>query len=175
MLKILKLAFTLTVFCVLSAGALAYVFMFTGPKIEANAKLAFERSLKEVMPVSEVFKPVGKDGKIFEGVAAGKTVGTVVLVAPRGYSSNIQMLVGVDGELKVKGIKVLDQRETPGLGTNVLKPKFLGQFIGKSPADKLEPKKDVEAITGATISTRGVCEGVRAALKGASEFVKGAK
>jgi len=175
MLKILKLAFTLTVFCVVSAGALAYVFMFTGPKIEANAKLAFERSLKEVMPVAESFKAAGKDGKIFEGVAAGKTVGTVVLVAPRGYSSNIQMLVGVDGELKVKGIKVLDQRETPGLGTNILKAKFLGQFVGKSSADKLEPKKDVEAITGATISTRGVCEGVRAALAGASEFAKGAK
>ncbi|OPY89867.1 MAG: Electron transport complex protein RnfG [Syntrophaceae bacterium PtaU1.Bin231] len=174
MLKILKLAFTLTVFCVVSAGALAYVFMFTGPKIEANAKLAFERSLKEVLPGAETFNP-GKDGKVFEGIAAGKPVGIAVLVAPRGYSGSIRMLVGVDGDLKVKGIKVLDQKETPGLGTNILKPQFLGQFIGKSSADKLEPKKDVEAITGATISTRGVCEGVRAALTGASEFAKGAK
>jgi len=175
MLKILKLAFTLTVFCVLSAGALAYVFMFTGPKIEANAKIAFERSLKEVLPGAETFNAAGKEGKIFEGVAAGKTVGTAVLVAPRGYSGNIRMLVGVDGELKVRGIKVLDQRETPGLGTNILKPKFLSQFVGKNAADKLEPKKDVEAITGATISTRGVCEGVREALGGAANFAKGAK
>ncbi|MDX9822047.1 MAG: hypothetical protein RBT20_08945, partial [Syntrophales bacterium] len=109
MLKILKLAFTLMVFCLVSAGALAYVFMFTGPKIEANAKIAFDRSLKEVLPGAETFGP-GKDGKVFEGIAAGKTVGTAVLVAPRGYSGSIRMLVGVDGDLRVKGIKVLDQR-----------------------------------------------------------------
>ena len=175
MLKILKLAVTLMVFCILSAGSLAYVFMFTGPKIEANAKAAFERSLQEVLPGAETFQSAGPAGKVFQGAAGGKSVGTAVLVAPRGYSGSIKMLVGVDADLKVTGIKVLDQRETPGLGTNILKPKFLSQFIGKNPTDKLEPKKDVAAITGATISTRGVCEGVRSALGGTSAFVKGAK
>jgi len=175
MLKILKLAFTLMFFCVLSAGSLAYVFLLTVPKIEANAKVAFEHSLKEVLPEAATFKAAGKGGNVFEGVADGRSVGTAVLVAPRGYSGSIQMLVGIGGDSKVVGIKILKQRETPGLGTNILKPAFLKQFVGKGPADPLEPKKDVEAITGATISTRSVCEGVRTALSNASDFVKGAK
>jgi electron transport complex protein RnfG len=82
------------------------------------------------------------------------------------------MLVGVDPELRVKGMKILNQRETPGLGTNVLKPKFIAQFIGKGVKDAFEPKKDIDAITGATISTRGVCEGVKAVLKDAEQYGK---
>jgi Na+-translocating ferredoxin:NAD+ oxidoreductase subunit G len=173
--KIIKLGITLAVFCVISAGMLAYVFMLTGPRIEANAKAAFEGSLREVLPGAESFKSVavpGAKSEIYEGFAGGQAVGLAVKVAPRGYSSEIVMLVGVDPELRIKGMKILSQLETPGLGTNVEKPKFQKQFIGKGIKDAFEPKKDIDAITGATISTRGVCEGVKAVLKGAEQYRK---
>jgi electron transport complex protein RnfG len=99
-------------------------------------------------------------------------VGLVVKVAPRGYSSEIVMLVGVDPELRVKGMKILSQRETPGLGANVEKPKFQKQFIGKGVKDTIEPKKDIDAITGATISSRAVCEGVKTVLKDSEQYRK---
>lgn len=142
--KILKLAAILAVFCVISAGGLAYVYLFTQPKIEANSKLTLENSKREVL---------GKDNK-----------GTAVAVSPRGYSGPIDMLVGIDPQGKVKGLKILNQRETPGLGANITKPGFLRQFVGKSAKDSIEPKKDIDAITGATISSRAVCRGVREAL-----------
>lgn len=142
--KIIKLAVILAVFCIISAGGLAYVYLFTQPKIEKNAKLAFENSKREVL---------GKDN-----------IGTAVVVSPRGYSGPIEMLVGID-KGKVKGIKVLSHRETPGLGANIVKSSFLNQFIGKSLKDLIEPKKDIDAITGATISSRAVCSGVREALQ----------
>jgi electron transport complex protein RnfG len=144
--KIIKLAFILAVFCVISAGLLAYVYVFTQPRIEQNAKLSYEQSVKEVLP---------------EGVK-----GEAVKVAPRGYGGPVEMLVGVNKEGKVTGLKILNHRETPGLGANITKPGFLKQFIGKSMKDPIEPKKDIDAITGATISSRAVCNGVRQALKG---------
>ena len=72
--KIIKLGITLGVFCVISAGMLAYVFMMTGPRIEANAKASFEGSLREVLPGAESFKSVAAPGaksEIYEGFAGG--------------------------------------------------------------------------------------------------------
>jgi electron transport complex protein RnfG len=175
MAKIIKLGVTLAVFCVVSAGLLAYVFLLTGPMIEANAKASFETSLREVLVDAERFKEVSAPGAkvpIYEGTRKGQRVGLAVKVAPRGYAGEIEMLVGVDPDLRIRGMKILNQRETPGLGTNMLKPKFIAQFIGKGSNDAFEPKKDIDAITGATISTRAVCEGARAVLKNA-ELYKG--
>lgn len=173
--KIIKLGVTLGIFCVISAGMLAYVFMMTGPRIEANAKASFDGSLSEVLPGAESFKNVvapGSKGEIYEGTAGGQVVGLVVKVAPRGYSSEILMLVGVDPALRIQGVKILNQRETPGLGANVEKPKFQKQFIGKGVKDAFEPKKDIDAITGATISSRAVCEGVKTVLKDSEQYRK---
>jgi len=173
--KIIKLGITLGVFCVVSAGLLAWVFLVTAPMIEANAKATFEGSLREVLPGAENFKEVSAPdakNRIYEGYATGKAIGLAVKVAPRGYAGEIEMLVGVDPELRIKGMKILNQRETPGLGTNVLKPKFIAQFIGKGAKDAFVPKKDIDAITGATISTRGVCEGAKAVLKDAQQYGK---
>jgi electron transport complex protein RnfG len=141
--KILKLGIILMVFCVAAAGGLAYVYLFTQPRIEANAKLIYDQSVKEVLP----------------------TGGKAIAVSPRGYSSAINLLVGVDARGKVIGIKVLSQQETPGLGANIVRPEFLKQFIGKSARDPIEANKDIDAITGATISTRAVCSGVKEAIE----------
>ena len=142
--KIVKLGVILAIFCTISAGMLAFVYLFTQPRIELNSKLALEKAKLEVLP------------------ASGK--GKAISVSPRGYSGPIEMLVGVDPKGKVSGVKILSQRETPGLGAGIVKPSFLKQFIGKSSKDPIEPKKDIDAITGATISSRAVCEGVRDAL-----------
>ena len=172
--KIVNLGLTLAIFCVISAGMLAYVFMMTGPRIEANAHASFEGSLREVLPGADAFKPAPAApearSEIYEGTAGGHLVGYAVKTAPRGYSGEIVMLVGVDPEFRVQGMKILSQRETPGLGTNVAKPKFQKQFIGKGVQDALEPKKDIDAITGATISSRAVCEGVKTVLKDARQY-----
>jgi electron transport complex protein RnfG len=145
--KILQLAFILAVFCIISAGSLAFIYMFTQPKIDLNRKLSYDLSVKEVLP-----QP-----------------GKAVSVSPRGYSGPINMLIGIDKSGKIVGIKILSQTETPGLGANVVKPKFLNQFIGKTGNDPIEPRKDIDAITGATISSRAVCSGVKQALEKARE------
>jgi electron transport complex protein RnfG len=161
MKRIINLAVILMVFCVISAGGLAYVYLFTQPQIDKNAKLSLENSLREVLPGSGDFEEI----KCEDAQAYKSDKGLAVLVSPRGYSGPIKMLVGVDRQGKVVRVKVLDQRETPGLGANVVKPGFLSQFSGKSISDKLEPKQDIDAITGATITSRAACQGVKQALK----------
>lgn len=145
MAKILRLGATLAIFCVLAAAGLTYVYRFTQPKIDLDSRLALARSKQEVLP------------------ASGK--GRAIEVSPRGYSAPIEMLVGVDDSGEVSGVKILNHRETPGLGAKVTEPKFLAQFRGKSLKDPIEPKKDIDALTGATITTRAVCKGVRDALE----------
>lgn len=155
------MATILMVFCVISAGGLAFVYLFTQPKIEQNAKLSLENSLREVLPGSTAFEELkGEGAQVYKS-----DKGYAVLVSLRGYSGPVKMLVGVDKEGKVVRVKVLDQKETPGLGAKVVQPEFLSQFSGKSESDKLEPKQDIDAITGATITSRAACQGVKQALK----------
>lgn len=143
-MKIFKMGFILAVFCVIAAGLLAYVYLFTKPTIEAQEKMTFENSKREVL--------AGADGY-------------VVSVSPRGYAGEIKILAGVDLDGRIKGVKILDHRETAGLGANVVSPAFLKQFLEKTVKDPLEPKKDIDAVTGATISSRAVCKGVKEALE----------
>ena len=171
--KILKLGFVLMIFCIVSAGALAYVYIFTQPKIELNGKKAFENSLTSVLPDAKSFNVIKIGSKeAYQGLSGKDIVGTVFFASPRGYSSNINMLVGIDSNAKISGIKIVSQNETPGLGTNTTKKSFLDQFLGKMAGDQIEAKKDIDAITGATISSRAVCRGVREAL---NDFEKNKK
>ena len=165
MLRSLRLGLILAIFCILSAGSLAFVYLLTAPRIEINAKLNFKNSLSEVLTAADSFHQL-KDN-VYEGMRGKERVGMAVAVSPRGYSGPISMLIGIDREGKVVGITILNQRETPGLGANIVKASFLNQFKGKSLQDQIEPKKDIDAITGATISSRGVCSGVKQALQSA--------
>jgi len=144
MVKIIRMGLILAAFCVLAAGSLAYVYMLTQPLISANARQALEQAKREVLPGG---------------------VGKAVQETVPGYHGQISMMVGIGDRGRVSGVKILSQQETAGLGAGIVKPNFLRQFSGKSAADPLEAKKDIDAITGATISSRAVCKGVRRALE----------
>lgn len=148
MTKIIRLSLILTIFCIISAFGLALVYIYTQPIIESNAKQTLTRGEQEVLPQRE--------GKVFQ-------------VSPQGYGGPISMLVGVGSFGEVTGVKILSQRETPGLGANIIKVLFLRQFVGKTVKDPLEPKQDIDAITGATISTKAICKGVKDALRQAGQ------
>ena len=76
-------------------------------------------------------------------------------------------MVGIDKNNKITGIEVISQQETPGLGAKIKESSFLQQFIGKT-LEELKIKKDggkIDAVTGATISSRAVTNGVRQAIE----------
>ena len=102
----------------------------------------------------------------------GEAAGYAVKVTASGSQGSIEMMVGVDAEGAVTGVSVVNHSETSGIGTKVVGNEptasgvgVLDQFIGKSAADgTLTVGTNVDAITGATVSTKGVTAGVNAAL-----------
>ncbi len=101
-----------------------------------------------------------------------EAAGYAVTVSASGSQGTIEMMVGVDTEGTVTGVSIISHSETSGIGTKVMGNEptasgvgVLDQFVGKSAADgTLSVGTNVDAITGATVSTRGVTSGVNAAL-----------
>jgi len=178
---VFKITVNLALICALAGIILSAVWAKTDPvRVQAEAHER-ELALKGLAPAADSILPVkdvvinGKDGVIYEAKAGGKTIGYVVSSTGRGYSSFIKLLVAVDMDYKVTGIDILGHGETPGLGDQIEQPWFKAQFAGKG-ADNLtvvktETTTDIQAISGATISSRGVTKGVKDAVEKLKEIV----
>ena len=181
---IVKLTVTLFATCVVVAGLLGLVNMVTeGPIADIN-KANTETAMKAVVSdpdntsFSEALEITGDMTAAASSAGASVTEAYEVQVggAPAGYAlkivssgsqGNIEMMVGVDGEGTVTGVSIVKNSETSGIGSRVMENEngVLDQFIGKSAADgTLAVGTNVDAISGATVSSRGVTTGVNAAL-----------
>jgi len=158
----LKLGISLMVVGLIASLALALTNQFTAPKIAEQQELAFKESLNKVIPEADDFKLKEDQDSYYDAYQDEEIIGGVVKTSYPGYSSDVQLLVGINLDNIIKGVVVLNQVETPGLGANVEKESFLKQFIGKD-ITKVNLKKDggdIDAITGATITTRAVVNGM---------------
>ena len=179
---IIKLTVTLFVTCVIVAGLLGLVNSVTeGPIAEKN-KTKTAAAIQEVLPEMEGSPAVveltdemtaaasGAGATIteaYEAQAGGSVIGYALKIVASGSQGNIEMVVGVDSEGAVTGVSIVKNSETSGIGSKVMSNEngVLDQFIGKSAADgTLSVGKNVDAISGATVSSRGVTTGVNAAL-----------
>ena len=99
----------------------------------------------------------------------GMPDGVCVQVAPSGYGGEITMIVGVDGQGQVLGVQIVDMSETAGLGSNAQNPEWLAQYEGAAgPLSVVKTATgadgEIVALSGATITSRAVTEGVQAAI-----------
>lgn len=157
----------LVMFAVVAGGALSGVYGVTREQIATTAKLERTNALKTVLPtLSGDAKEVvlEKDGLKIPAVidsANGAFNGAVLeLETKKGYAGTIRFMVGVDKDRHVTGLYILQQGETPGLGTKAKEKAWWGQFLGKGQDNfKFKVKKDggdADAITAATITSRAV-------------------
>ena len=174
--EIVKYGSILMVVTLSASGALALVNRITEPKIEAQRQKELARGLSYVLPGTEsgVILPVRLDDiTIYRGYADPDTtnlVGYAFSAFGKGYSSVIWTLVGVDTAGIILKINVLDQKETPGLGTRSTEiksgetePWWQSQFQGKESRSLLlglAPDR-IQAITGATITSKAITESIR--------------
>ena len=168
-LYVLRLALTLLAITAVVAAALAGVNSITKPEIEKLTAQKTQAAIEAVLPGGgEVveFPATALVSKVYASEA-----GYAVEVTPGGFDNTITMMVGVDKEGNVLGIDIISHTETAGLGAvaDAATPagvSFREQFAGK--AGSVSVTKDggeIEAITGATITSRAVCAGVNAALE----------
>ncbi len=176
--NIFTLAGVLFIITAVVALLLASVNMLTVDTITENDKKEQAEARLAVLQEAETFDDVayqpaqGSSVKqIFEGKKDGHTVGYCVNVTPNGFGGAIDMMVGIQSDGTVEAVKIVSMSETPGLGSKASDEAFIGQYAGKTSKSPLSviksgtPKEnEVVAIAGATVTSRGVTEGVNEAI-----------
>ncbi len=179
MMNIVKMTLVLVIICMATSGLLAFVNAKTEGPIKKQKELALKRALKKVLPLfdnnpgaEKVALKIGQDKKgrdLFTDFYLGKKGGKINGVAfqwdtREGYSGLIRFIIGLEPDQgKIYGLKVMEHKETPGLGARMGEKEFLEQF---SPQKGLtlentvwKVKKDggkFDQITGATITPRAL-------------------
>ena len=167
---IARLALTLLLITAFVATALAGVNAVTAPAIEQINYQKTQDAIEAVLPGGGESIPFTDDTGWVSTVYKSD-IGYAVEVTPStGFDGDIAMMVGIDPQGNVLGISIISHTETAGLGavaaaTTSAGEAFRGQFVGGS--GSVAVSKDggqIDAITGATITSRAVCDGVNAAL-----------
>ncbi len=170
MKKLIRISLTLFLICALVAGALAGVNAITYDRIQENQLQKTREAIAAVLPgareMSLVYTGNQTVRQVYAPAADSLVQGYAVMVAPSGFGGEIQMMVGIDGTGAVSGISIISHGETPGLGKVAADQTERGQafrdsFLGKTDTVTLS---DVDALSGATITSAAVAEGVNAAL-----------
>lgn len=183
MREIAKLGLILFIITAIVAALLAVANEATSDIIAQVQEQENNKARQEVLPSAQNFMPLdekelnsilAENNKIIE-IYVGKEsddkiVGyTIKTIAP-GYGGDIEIITGISVDGEVTGMKVVSHSETPGLGANSTKPEFKNQFKDKLASSniyvvKSSPKdNEIQAITGATITSKGVTDGVNLAL-----------
>ena len=156
----------LTIVVVVAIVALTLTNGVTKDKIVQAKKEAVAEMLATLFPEMQSFD-YDKASGLYTLLSGGEPIGHAFMAHGRGYGGTIDILVGVkpDNE-SLQGIKIITQQETPGLGAKIIDASFLDQFKGVA-VDEVGLARDggrIDAISGATISSSAVVEGVKDAI-----------
>ncbi|MDR3311953.1 MAG: FMN-binding protein [Spirochaetaceae bacterium] len=174
-----KLGLVLALYASVACGGLAVVNGFTAPLIAAEKEKEVNQALAVIFEGAEFesapgFKAAKESGIQLESMylakKSGQVAGAVMQVTGPTYDK-ATLLVGVDMERKIAKVRFLSISDTPGFGQRALEPAFYNQFAGKSVDDPFEAKADVDAISGATITSRGVSAILKTAVKTEAEYL----
>ena len=168
--SILKPTIVLLVICIVIAFALSLTNKVTAPKIAVLTEKQQQESMQQLMDADSFAEKAEKDIAYYEAVKSEQTVGYVFLNETKGYGGTVSVMTAIDPDGTVHAVKILDvTSETPGLGQNSAKENFYGQYAGKK--DEITVVKfganeqQVNAVTGATITSKAVTTAVNEALK----------
>jgi electron transport complex protein RnfG len=176
---ILKITLNLVVIYLIGGLILAVVYARTSPIMFKNAVIEKEAALKKLMPDADKIEKIGdwsvheKHSEYFVAKKGDNIIGYIIQSFGKGYSSYINTLIAVDKDFRVQRINVLGHAETPGLGDEIETDSFKNQFKDKDVEHlkvlKTETTEYIQAISGATISSRAVTED---AVRNGVDFLK---
>ena len=163
--KVFKPIVVLCVICVVITGALAVTNNMTAPIIAEATRVAQENARKELLPDADNFTKVDVTVENVSDVyVADNGVGTVITCAGKGYGGTITVMVAFNPDATIKQIKITEQAETAGLGSKIVsEPSFQESFAGLPAAPFTVD--DIDAISGATISSKAVTAAVNSAIE----------
>ncbi len=184
MKQIIKTGLILLLISVVAALALGFTNEITKDKIAEQRFAANELAKKSVFPGAASFADItGADMdtmiekfvpviEAYAGLdASGATIGYVFKSTPTGFAGPIEVVTGIDLDGQVTGLRIGAQKETPGLGAKAKDSAFYEQFTGKTASEPIGVSKvaatgnDIQAITGATISSVAISGGSNASIE----------
>ncbi|MGI6777343.1 MAG: RnfABCDGE type electron transport complex subunit G [Acetivibrionales bacterium] len=190
--SIFKPALVLFIICLVVTAALAFTYSGTKDVIDERARIDAENIRREVLSNAEGFERI--DGieqlaeerpefnavsEAYKGLKDGSVIGYVFSVVSKGYGGNMSLMVGIDSSGKITDVRIGEHSETPGLGAKAADEPFRSQLAGIVPDGPLSVVKtkstkpeEIEAISGATISSKAVVSGVQTALDLYAELVE---
>ena len=174
--SIVKIASNLMAACFVSGLVIGAVYFVTAPVAAQKAVERKEAALRELVPTADHFAEIDAQEGWYRAESGGTAVGYIVPAKTKGYGGEIKLLVAVTPDEHVIDYKILAHNETPGLGDNAAKEPFRGKIRGKDAAHLVVTKdkgntEDVQAMTGATISSRAVTRGVKSAVTAVSAYL----
>jgi len=163
----IKMISVLTIVGLISGAALVLVYSYANPLIEKNKKNEMKKAIFRIFPDGKSYTgEIVDEVDVFRVKNAGDTfIGYAFLAEGNGYQGVIEMMAGISPDMEtVVGLEILDSQETPGLGGEIATDKFTSQFKALKAAPEIAYVKNVkptgpneiQAITGATISSRAV-------------------
>lgn len=180
---VLKPAAVLFAICVIVAAALAGTNLLTEDKIAQQAAAKAEESRKLVLPEAESFEEIPATqtaGTYHKGMTGDKIVGYVFETSSKGYGGDVKVMTGISANGDITGVAILSHGETPGLGANAEREEFRDQYQQAVPDSSIQVVKyqtpaegQIEAMTGATITSTAVTNAVNAAIDQFHQYVGG--
>lgn len=161
----------LTAVVAISVGLLSLTDNLTREKIEWQKEQKIQRLLFDLFPDMSRYD---LENEIYIIYSTEDKVSYAFVAVGKGYGGEIDILVGLEDENTLKGISIISQVETPGLGNRITESYFTDQFAGLS-ADEVARRRDggqVDTITGATMSSSAVIKAVRAAAMEKIKLIK---
>ena len=183
-------AVILCLICLATTGLVALTYSITLDARNAQDEIAANANRKLLFPDAAEFTELeNTDPAAFAGLvdayqvsdAGGNDQGYLVTAEYRGYGGDVQVLIAYGADGKILRLKVLSNDETPGLGKKVESDRFLSQFIGQGTGQKFSVKPQesgsyiIDAVSGATISSRAVTEAANIATRFIEQIISEVK
>lgn len=170
----LRPAVTLMVICLLVGAALAAVNAATAPAIAANELASLNATYAAVLPEADGFEALDCSIEGVTAVLRAKNgAGYVITAQSQGYGGQVPAAVAFGADGTILRVAMLSNDETPGLGQKVTEESFTGQFSGRKAAQMT--LADIDAVSGATISSRAALSAVNLACAAFEQVVGGAQ
>ncbi len=165
----------LLLICAVIAALISFVYAITLDKYNSNMEQQKAKAIGEIFGSETLtYATVETDGGVLYAVKENEAdLGFCAEVASPGFGGDIQMMVGFDAQGNILGVSIVSLSETPGLGAKVSESDYLAQY--KNQNGELTLGEDVDAISGATISSRAVIDGVNIASCQVREYLDAQK
>ena len=174
--SILKPTVVLFAICLIIALALASANLITAPKIALLEAENLNQTMKKVVSADNYTENTVENGgesvRYYIAENDGKAAGYIFTFSEKGYGGDVNVMTAIGTDGKIVAVEILDaSNETPGLGQNVTKEDFYSQYKDKSGSvtvvkNGADAKKgEVDAVTGATISSKAVTRAVNRAVE----------